>query len=171
MIDRTDSRLWYVVQTKPASEGRVRAHLTNQGIEVFLPLLKTSDYCWGKMVPRIRPFFPNYLFARIDLERSYYRVKWTRGVSKILGTGDRPVPISEKVIQSIQGKTGRDNLVDLEEEWKKGDIVQIASGPFKELRGIFQKKMSDQERVRILLSLLGVDVPVEISRWQIRKVA
>jgi len=61
--------------------------------------------------------------------------------------------------------------VKLEEEWREGDPVRINSGPFKELIGIFQKKMSGNGRVRILLNLIGVDVPVQISRWQIKKVA
>jgi transcription antitermination factor NusG len=45
-------------------------------------------------------------------------------------------------------------------EWKEGNLVQITSGPFKELRGVFQKKVSDKGRVRILLSLIGVDISV-----------
>jgi len=162
---------WYVIQSKPRDEYRVEAHLLNQEIEIFLPLLETHQYCSGKMVQRIKPLFPNYLFARLDLKLHYYKVKWTRGVSKILGTGDGPVPISEKAVQTIREKVGKDNLVKLEEEWKEGDIVQITSGPFKELTGIFQKKMSDNGRVRILLSLIGVDIPVQISQWHIRKVA
>jgi transcriptional antiterminator RfaH len=162
---------WYVIQSKPGDEYRVETHLINQEIEIFLPLLETHQYCSGKMVKRIKPLFPNYLFARLDLKFHYYKVKWTRGVSKILGTGDGPVPISEKVVQTIREKVGKDNLVKLEEEWKKGDIVQITSGPFKELTGIFQKRVSDKGRVRILLSLIGVDIPVQISQWQIRKAA
>jgi len=123
------------------------------------------------MVQKIKPLFPNYIFARIDLKLQYYKVKWTRGVSKILGAGDGPVPISEKIIQSIKERVGKDNLVKLEEELKEGDVVQITSGPFKELRGIFQKKMSDNGRIKILLNLIGVDVPVQISQWQIKKAA
>jgi transcription antitermination factor NusG len=56
-------------------------------------------------------------------------------------------------------------------EWKEGDLVQITSGPFKELRGVFQKKVSDKGRVRILLSLIGVDISVQISQWQIERAA
>ena len=104
-------------------------------------------------------------------DTSAYKVKWTRGVSKLLGFGDGPVPISEKVIQTIKERVGKDNLVKLEEELKEGDVVQITSGPFKEFNGIFQKKISDNGRVRILLNLIGVDVPVQIDRWQIRKAA
>jgi transcription antitermination factor NusG len=98
-------------------------------------------------------------------------VKWTRGVSKILGTGNGPIPISGKVVQTIREKVGKGNLIKLEEELKEGDFVQITSGPFKELMGVFQKKMSDKGRVRVLLSLIGVDIPVQILKWQIKKVA
>jgi len=104
-------------------------------------------------------------------DTSAYKVKWTRGVSKILGTGDGPVPISEKVIQTIKERIGKDNLVKLEEELKEGDVVQITSGPFKELNGIFLQKMSDNGRERILLNLVGVDITVQISQWQIKKAA
>ncbi len=37
--------------------------------------------------------------------------------------------------------------------------------------GVFGKKMSDGKRVRVLLSLIGVDVSVQVSRYQIKKVA
>jgi transcription elongation factor/antiterminator RfaH len=165
------SRLWYVVQTKPGNEHRVETNLFNQEIEVFLPLLETFQYSNGKMVQKIKPLFPNYLFAKFDINLHYYKVKWTRGVNKILGNGDGPTPISGKVVETIKEQTGKDNLVKLEEEWKEGDPVRINSGPFKDLVGVFQKKMSDNGRVRILLNLIGVDVPVQISRWQIKKVA
>jgi transcriptional antiterminator RfaH len=163
--------LWYVIQTKPGDEHRVETHLLNQEIETFLPLLETHQYYGGKLVQRIKPLFPNYLFGKLDLKLHYYNVKWTRGVSKILGTENGPIPISEKVVQTIRDKMGKDNLVKLEDELKEGDAVRVTSGPFKELMGIFQKKMSDKGRVKVLLSLIGVDLPVQISQWQIKKVA
>jgi transcription antitermination factor NusG len=50
-------------------------------------------------------------------------------------------------------------------------MVQFTSGPFKDLMGVFDKKMSDGKRVKVLLNLIGVDVPVQVSRYQIKKVA
>ncbi len=123
------------------------------------------------MIQRIRPLFPNYLFAKFHSELYYYKVKWTRGVNRILGNGNGPTPISGKVISTIKEKVGENSLIRLEDDWKEGDAVQVTSGPFKDLMGIFQKKMSSQGRVRILLSLIGVDVPVQISKWQIKRVA
>jgi len=79
------SRSWYVIHTKPSNEHRVETNLSNQEIEVFLPLLETFQYISGKIIPKIKPLFPNYLFAKLDIDVHYYKVKWTRGVSKILG--------------------------------------------------------------------------------------
>jgi transcription elongation factor/antiterminator RfaH len=171
LMNWTDQRLWYVIQTKPGDEGRVKTNLLKQEIETFLPLLETYQYCAGKMVQKIKPLFTNYLFARLDLDLHYYKVKWTRGVNKILGNGKEPVPLSEEVIQAIKERSGKDNLVKLEDEVKGGDLVQVTSGPLKNLRGVFQKMMSGKGRVKILLSLIGVDVPVQMSKWQIKKVA
>ena len=162
---------WYVIQTKPANEHRVEAHLSNQEITVFLPMLETFQYLSGKMIPKIKPLFPSYLFARLDIRAAYYKVKWTRGVNKILGIGNEPVPVSEKVIQTLHQRMGENNVVRLDDGLEKGSVVQFTSGPFKDLMGVFDKKMSDGGRVRILLSLIGVDASVQVSRHQIKKVA
>jgi transcriptional antiterminator RfaH len=162
---------WYVIHTKPGNECRVETNLFNQEIEVFLPRLETFQYSNEKMVQKIKPLFPSYLFAKFDIDVHYYKVKWTRGVSKILGVGNEPIPISEKVIQTIKTRGGENNLVKLNDGLEVGNIVQFTSGPFRDLLGVFDKKMSDGKRVRVLLSLIGVDVPVQVSRWQIKKVA
>jgi transcriptional antiterminator RfaH len=167
----SNKTFWYVIHTKPGDESRVRINLQNQEIEAYLPFLETYQYCNGRMIPKTKPLFPNYLFARLDLELHYYRVKWTRGVNRILGSGNGPVPISARVIETIKKRSGKDNLVKLDDELNEGDIVQVNSGPFKSLRGVFQKMMSSKGRVRILLGLIGVDVQVQISKWQIKKVA
>ena len=170
-LDQEDLYLWYVVQTKPGNEDRVQSNLQSQEIENFSPRLGTYEHRQGTMVHRIKPLFPNYLFAKFHLGLHYYKVKWTRGVNRILGNGSEPTPISGQVISMIKEKAGENNLIRLEDEWKEGDLIQVTSGPFKDLMGIFQKKMSAPGRVRILLSLIGVDVPVQISKWQIKRVA
>ena len=169
--DEIASRSWYVIHTKPCNETRVETHLSNQEIEVFLPMLETFQYLNGKMSPKIKPLFPNYLFAKLDIDVHYYKVKWTRGVNKILGIGNEPLPISEKVIQTIKSRIGENNVVRLDDGLEEGNIVQFTSGPFKDLMGVFDKKMSDGKRVKVLLNLIGVDVPVQVSKYQINKVA
>lgn len=103
------------------------------------------------MLKKIKSPFPNYFFARLHIELHYYKVEWTRGGRKILKNGGGLLPISERVIEAIR-------------ERKKCNIVQVTSGSLKDLRGIFLRKMLDRGQVRILLSLIVLDVPVHISQ-------
>ena len=162
---------WYVIQTKPCNEHRVETNLSNQGIGVFLPLVESFQYSSGKMNQKLKALFPNYILATLDISLHYYKVKWTRGVNKILGNGSEPLPVSERVIETIKDRMGEGRFVRLDDELREGAIVQFTSGPFKDLLGVFDRRMSEGKRVRVLLSLIGVDVPVQVSRHQIKKVA
>jgi transcriptional antiterminator RfaH len=164
-----DPSLWFVVRSKSGDEGRVVSNLSNQGLQTLLPLIEEGRFIGGKWVKRIKPLFPSYLFARFSLGSHFAKVRWTRGVQKVLGTREGPVPISEAVIQIIRERMGEDRLVKLDDDLEEGSRVKVTQGPFKDLLGVFQKKMSDKGRVRILLDLVGVDIPVQLARWQIRK--
>jgi len=162
---------WFVIHTKPRDEHRVKNHFQGMEIETLLPLSENFQYSHGEMCRVINPLFPNYLFARLDLELHYYKVKWTRGVNRILGVGNDPTPVSEEVIQMFKNRMGSDGTVKLLEDLKEGDLVQITSGPLKDFIGVFQRRLSSGERVKILLNMVGAEVPVQIPRWQIKKAA
>jgi transcriptional antiterminator RfaH len=162
---------WFVIHTKPRDELRVKNHFEGMEIETLLPLCENFQYSHGGMSRVINPLFPSYLFAKLDLERHYYKVKWTRGVNRILGAWNEPIPISEIVIQMLRGRMGDDDTVKLLDELQEGDLVQVTSGPLKDFIGVFQRRLSSGGRVRILLNLIGVEVPVQISRSQIKKAA
>src|SRR5512143_739957 len=88
-----ESRLsWYVLQTKPTAEENVRKHLQNAKFETFLPKIRTMIR--GRRTSRIKPLFPSYVFAHLDLSdpNLFRMIKYTRGVRKILGDGALPVP-------------------------------------------------------------------------------
>src|ERR1039458_5621265 len=74
---------WYLVRTKIGKERWVRDQLANAVPEVFLPMLKAKAPRWGRMVTSIAPLFPCYVFARFDLQRQYFDVKYMPGVIAI----------------------------------------------------------------------------------------
>jgi transcriptional antiterminator RfaH len=162
---------WFIIHTKPRDEHRVKEHFEGMEIETLLPLCRNYRFLQDRMRPVLNPLFPNYLFAKLELERHYYKVKWTRGVNRILGVGNEPTPISEIVIQMLKDRMGCDETVQLLDDLQEGNMVQITSGPLKDFVGVFQKGLSSGGRVRILLNLIGTDLPVQIYRWQIKKVA
>jgi len=161
---------WFVIHTKPKDEQRVKHHLEGMEIEALLPLFEDFGHSHGKVFRAIHPLFPSYLFARLDLELHYYKVKWTRGVKRILGVGNDPTPISGLVIQTLRNRMDDDDTVELLEDLREGNLVQVTSGPLKDFIGVFQKGLSSNKRVRILLTLIGVEVPVQVPRWQIKRV-
>jgi transcriptional antiterminator RfaH len=162
---------WFVIHTKPRDEHRVKNHFEGMEIQTLLPLCEDFHYSHGRMFRVLHPLFPNYLFAKLNLEYHYYKVKWTRGVNRILGVGNEPTPVSETVIQTIRERMGKDNVVGLEDDLKEGDLVRITCGALQDFIGVFQRRLSSGERVRILLNLIGAGVPVQIYRWQLKKVA
>jgi transcription antitermination factor NusG len=50
-------------------------------------------------------------------------------------------------------------------------VIRIKTGPLKDLLGIFERWISDSERVRILLNLMGYQPAIEIHCSMIEKVA
>jgi len=56
-------------------------------------------------------------------------------------------------------------------QFKPGDVVEIQAGPLRGFQGVFEREMSDQERVVILLDTLATSTRVQISREQLEKVA
>lgn len=162
---------WYVIQTKPKKEEEAKSYLSTNGLEVFNPLMETFTPRNGTLNKEFRPLFPNYIFGRFNIEQNYNLVRWARGVKKILGFGGDFTPVSEEVIELIKKRTDSHGIVRRNSHFESNDLVRIKSGPLKDLLGIFDRWVSDSERVRILLNLIGYQPEVEIHYSLIEKVA
>jgi transcriptional antiterminator RfaH len=123
------------------------------------------------MNKELKPLFPGYMFAKFDLEQNYPLVRWARGVKKVLGCGETPASISEEAVEIIKERADAQGIVRVKHHLKPNDVVRIKTGPLKDLLGIFERWLSDSERVRILLNLIGYQPAVEIHYSLIEKVA
>jgi transcription antitermination factor NusG len=155
---------WYVLNTKPKKEGQVERLFQEAGFEVYNPKLKQDN--------RIAPFFPGYEFLRFDYPEDYRLVKYTRGVKKVVGNPEGPIPVPDAAIREIQARE-INGLVELDkygEEPAVGDEIEIMEGPMKGLRGIFTKEMSQKERVLILLNFVAYQGQLIIEKKKLKKV-
>jgi transcriptional antiterminator RfaH len=125
----------------------------------------------GKISQELKPLFPGYIFGKFDLEMNYPLVRWARGVKTILGFGAYPMPVAEEVIQVIRTRTDSSGVARVVREFAANDLIRIKTGPMKDLLGIFERWVSDTERVRILLKLIGYQPAVEMHYSMIEKVA
>ena len=125
----------------------------------------------GRMTKELKPLFPGYIFGKFDLEQNYPLVRWGKGVKCVLGFGGYPISISEEVVEIIKERTDTQGIVRVKQNFKPNDVVRIKTGPLKDLLGIFERWVSDNERVRILLNLIGYQPAVEMHYSMIEKVA
>ncbi len=163
--------LWYVIQTKPNREEQVHSFLSLKGVEMFGPRMETFASVSGSGRKELKSLFPTYLFGKFDVEQDYPLVRWTRGVNKVLSFGGNPTPISEAVVELIKRRTDANGIVRKSLSLFPNDPVRINVGPLKDLVGMFERWVSDRERVRILLNVIGYQPTVELHFSMIEKVA
>lgn len=163
--------LWYVIQTKPKKEEEATSYLSTKGVEIFSPLIEAFNTRNAKVTKELKPLFPGYIFGKFDLEQNYPLVRWGRGVKCVLGFGGYPTSISEQVVEIIKERADARGVVGVKGDYKPNDVVRIKTGPLKDLLGIFERWVSESERVRILLNLIGYQPAVEIHYSMIEKVA
>lgn len=162
---------WYVIQTKPKKEEEATSYLSTKGVEIFSPLMEAFTTRNTRITKELKSLFPGYIFGKFDLEQNYPLVRWGRGVKCVLGFGGYPTSVSEEVVEIIKGRTDTRGIVRLKQDYKSNDVIRIKTGPLKDLLGIFERWMSDNERVRILLNLIGYQPAVEMHYSMIEKVA
>lgn len=156
---------WYVVQTKPHGEARALENLARQGYEPYLPrILKRRRH--ARRVDMVkRPLFPRYLFVHMDTARQrWYPILSTFGVTSIIRNGVDPAPVPDGVVEAIRQHEEAGTLVEKPAvlNLSPGAPVEVREGPFADLCGEFLR-LSDKERVVVLLDLLGRKVRATVS--------
>lgn len=163
MENSPDSR-WYVVNTKPGAENKAAWHLENQGFRVFLPrYLKRRSH--ARRVDQIRaPLFPRYLFVELDAETARWRaIRSTIGVSSLICNGNTPTPAPVGIVEDILERADDNDCIAVTPtvSFAKGDAVRITFGALTDSIGRFER-ISDEERVILLLDLMGRRVEVKL---------
>ena len=102
----------------------------------------------------VAPLFPCYLFARLDLQLSYFEVKYLAGVSGLVSAGSDPIVVPEAIINEIRSRGVNDVVEIREEPFDKGQQVRVVEGAFRGFEAIFDRYLSGAERVAILLSTI-----------------
>jgi transcriptional antiterminator RfaH len=165
-IDLWKDTNWFALHTKPRREDFAATNVNALGVESFLPRVKADRFAHGVARTIIKPLFPGYFFARFRPENSLESVKCSRGVLRVVGSGQFPIPVEDQIVRDIQDRAGPDGLIRIRpQSLKQGDRVSIQDGPFEGLMGRVERELDAGRRVTILLeSLLHARVLIE-RRW------
>ena len=141
---------WHVVYTKPMQEKRAALNLSQQGFEVFLPMMNKEVLRQNSLDMAEEPLFKRYLFVRFDEKSSpWHVIKNTFGVSDLVKFGGVAAIIPDEVIKSL-----KDIKFPTSEMFSRGDQLRICDGPFKDLEATYMLK-DGAERAFVLIELLN----------------
>ncbi len=171
---------WFVVHTYAGYENKVKTNLESRIssmnveekiFEVVIPMEDVMEIKSGKKQVVQRKVFPGYLLVRMDLDDdSWYVVRNTPGVTGFVGSGARPIPLSEREVDRILQRKPVGERPKPKLEWSINDPVRVTTGPFANFQGLISEIDTDRSKLKVLVNIFGRETPVELGFDQVAKV-
>jgi transcriptional antiterminator NusG len=172
---------WYIVHTASNSEKKVkqsilenaeRKNLSDIFEDIVVPVVEFLKIRRGKEVKADKKIMPGYVLIKMILtDDSFQLVKSIQQVSGFLGSGDKPMAISEAEVENIL------NQIRLTEEssqnakhYEVGETVNIIDGPFSTFNGVVEEVDDARERLKVSVSIFGRSTPIDLNFSQVQKI-
>lgn len=160
---------WYLIHTKPGRENLAEFNLLRQKYQVYYPRLARTWQRRGRRISEVTSLFPRYLFLNLAQDQELGPVRSTLGVANIVRFGQAYAVVPASVIEVLRDRadpqTGFHSL-QCHAVFEPGSEVKIIDGALQGLAGVFLREAGEQ-RVVLLLQLLGRDVHVEVAEGSI----
>ncbi len=174
------SALWYIVHAYSNFEKKVadaiREQAEQKGLEdlfeeILVPTEEVVEVRRGQKVNAERKFFPGYVLVKMEMtDEAYHLVKNTPKVTGFLGSGNRPVPVSQtevdRIIHQVQEGTERPKPSI---QFEVGEQVRVTDGPFASFNGVVEEIDDERARLKVAVSIFGRATPVELEYAQVEK--
>jgi transcriptional antiterminator NusG len=172
---------WYIIHAYSGFERKVRESIESRvqafGLHdkigrVMIPLETVTELRAGKKYTVERVFLPGYVLVEMDLDNDLWHIiKDTPRVTGFLGTGDKPVALSEQEVSSILFRTDTSKeKPKLKVKFERSESVRISEGPFANFNGVVDEVNEDRETLKVMVTIFGRATPVEIEFSKVEKV-
>ena len=139
----------------------------------MIPTEPVTEIVNGKKRTVERVFLPGYVLVEMDLDNDLWHViKNTPRVTGFLGTGDKPVALTEEEVGSIlfrseivEGKAAAQDQV------REERIGPHHRGPFANFNGVVDEVNEDRETLKVMVTIFGRSTPVELEFSKVEKVS
>ena len=177
-MEEKQEKRWYVIHTYSGYENKVSANLErkvhslgmeNEIFRIVIPMENEVEIKDGKKRSVQRKVFPgDVLVEMIVNDRSWYAVRNTPGVTGFVGSGSKPIPLTEDEVRQIMRSMG------VEESRPKIDfqlhqLVRLKSGPFADCLGKVSEINEERGKLKVLVDMFGRETPVEIDFTQVEE--
>jgi transcription termination/antitermination protein NusG len=173
-----NSKFWYVIHTYSGYEERVKKNLEqriqsmdSEGeiAQVVIPTEEEIEVRGGQKRTVSRKILPGYVLVQMAMsEQSWRIVRNTPGVTGFVGSGDKPVPLSEaeagQILKQMEAEAPK-----IKVGFREGQSVRVTDGPFVDFIGVVDNINTEKGKVRVMLSLFGRETPVELDFLQVER--
>lgn len=173
-----EEKRWYVIHTYSGYENKVSANLErkvhslgmeNEIFRIVIPMENEVEIKDGKKRSVQRKVFPGYVLVEMIVnDRSWYAVRNTPGVTGFVGSGSKPIPLTDEEVRQIMRAMG------VEESRPKIDfqlhqLVRLKAGPFADCLGKVSEINEERGKLKVLVDMFGRETPVEIDFTQVEE--
>jgi transcription termination/antitermination protein NusG len=171
---------WYVINTYSGHENKVKANLEHRIVSmgqqprfrrVIVPTEQVVETKDGQKVQTEKRVLPCYVLVNMDMsDEAWTVVKNTPGVTGFVGSGTKPVPLSQpevdRILHTATAAAERPRTVV---EFMLGETVKITQGSLSDFDGEVIDVNADQQKLKVLVNIFERQTPVEVSFDQVKK--
>ena len=171
---------WYIVHTYSGFEERVKENLQQRidalGMrekfgEIKIPTETLVEMKSGKKREVQRKFFPGYILVEMEMsDDAWHLVKNTPKVTGFVGSGHRPIPLSQEEADQIFVQV-KESIEKPKPKYtfERGEGVRIIDGPFSNFQGVVEEVNLDRNTLKVMVTIFGRSTPVELDFLQVEK--
>jgi len=116
------------------------------------------------------PLFPSYLFVKFEpRSKQHYTILNMKGVVGILGSNDKPTPVSEQEIDSIRKVLLAGPTVVVVPKVINGIPVRVTGGPLSGVEGVVQGH-GRRNRVFVGVASISQSLLVEVNAVDVQPI-
>ncbi len=166
----TTEKRWFAIYTNYKREKLVAKHLSELGINCYLPLQKlVRQYQRKRKVVEI-PLINCYVFVNIN-QSEYLKVLQTEYVLSFIKFNKSIISIPNKEIDLLKRLLGEEIAVSIEDQgFEEGEIVEIASSGLSGIKGKLIEKRGKREMI-VELEKIGFNLRISVPPEALIKVA
>jgi transcription termination/antitermination protein NusG len=174
------AKRWYIVHTYSNFEKKVMEDIKKQVVQkrldelfeqIIVPTEEVVEIRRGRRIKSERRFFPGYVLVKVDLtDEAFHLIKNTPKVTGFLGSGLKPVPISDVEANRILNQVAEGvEKPKTTIHFEIGEQVKVAEGPFASFNGQVEEVDEERSRLKVAVSIFGRPTPVELEFGQVEK--
>ena len=174
-MNMAEEARWYVAHTYSGYENTVKATIEkavenrNMGdliLEVNIPMETVTEVTDNGPKTVERKVFPGYVLVKMVMtDETWHLVRNVRGVTGFVGSGNKPIPLTEAEIASL-GVEKKEVVVN----YAVGDNVRITDGALESFLGVVEEIDLERQQVRVIVSMVGRETPGELDLDQIESI-